>query len=606
MKVQATFRPIKITKHENGGWLFEFDRYFGGWVRLNVKGKAGDKITIHYERSLMVGNKLKIMDYEMDEKDTYILKGAPEGEVYEPRFTFHPVRHVRVEGLEEEPTLATLEGREVYTDVDLYGDFTCSNELLNQIHGNIQRSLKVALKGIIVDCLHREPIAYNEPNGIFGTLSTRNFMPELWTRFARDIQLGSSENGDLSDVVPVMQGLKRESDVTQNASYPMLIWYLYENHGDQRLLEQHYRTVKAWVDFIGRELADSTHIVKIGWLGEHMEPKYDGDVPGWKFFTKETPREFIWTCYYYQNVRVLANMSRVLGKKEAEGSYTALAKSIREKINMEWLNTKTGHYATGSQTSDILPLAIGGLVPLENQQQLIENIARTIRENGGKFKVGHIGLPGFMETLVDHGLGEVVYKAVNTTEFPGWGYMISQGATTVWEGWTRTTVVNSPDDRALTESEENLGVYEAEESMVFLVGVSRFFHESLAGIQEPAFYGTREFWPGYGQINIKPHVLGDLTHANASIKTVRGIISSGWKKTDNSFALDVTIPVNATAKVSVPVIGGLKNPTITEGGKVVWKDGTYVKGVAGITGGKQEAGYVTFDTGSGDYRFKIQ
>ena len=50
----------------------------------------------------------------------------------------------------------------------------------------------------------------------------------------------------------------------------------------------------------------------------------------------------------------------------------------------------------------------------------------------------------------------------------------------------------------------------------------------------------------------------------------------------------------------------LKNPTITEGGKVVWKDGTYVEAVAGITGGKQEAGYVTIDTGSGNYRFKIQ
>jgi alpha-L-rhamnosidase len=263
---------------------------------------------------------------------------------------------------------------------------------------------------------------------------------------------------------------------------------------------------------------------------------------------------------------------------------------------MEWLNTKTGHYATGSQTSDILPLAIGGLVPLENQQQLIENIARTISENGGKLKVGHIGLPGFMETLVDHGLGEVVYKAVNTTEFPGWGYMISQGATTVWEGWTRTSVVEEFDN----------WVYPAEESMMMLTGVGRFFYEGIVGIQEPNFYGTREFEPGYGQINIKPHVLGDLTHANASIKTVRGIISSGWKKTDNSFALDVTIPVNATAKVSVPVIGGLKNPTITEGGKVVWKDGTYVKGVEGITGGKQEAGHVSFNTGSGEYRFKMQ
>ncbi len=99
---------------------------------------------------------------------------------------------------------------------------------------------------------------------------------------------------------------------------------------------------------------------------------------------------------------------------------------------------------------------------------MIDNIARTISENGGKFKVGHVGLPGFMETLVDHGLGEVVYKAVNTTEFPGWGYMISQGATTVWEGWNLKN-----------------GGYEAEESMMMLAGVDRFFYESIVGIQEP-------------------------------------------------------------------------------------------------------------------------
>ena len=578
LKVQDTFRPIKMTKDGKGGWVFEFDRFFSGWVRLKVKGKAGTKIT---------------MTYESGERDTYILKGAPAGEIYEPRFTFHPVRHVWVEGLEGVPTLETLEGREVYGDVDLYGSFNCSNELLNRIHGNIQRSLKVGLKGFILDCLHREPISYNEPASIFGSLSTRKFMPDLWVRIARNIQLGGSENGDLSDIVPVLPGMKRESDVSQNGAYPMLIWYLYQCYGDERLLKQHYQTVKAWVDFIGRNMADSTHIVTKGWLGEHMLPK-SGRIPGFDFISKETPKDFIWTCFYYQNVRVLADMSRVLGRKEDECSYMALAETIRGTINREWLNTKIGHYATASQTADILPLAIG-IVPQENRKQVIDNIARTISENGGKFKVGHVGLPGFMESLVDHGVGEVVYKAVNTIEFPGWGYMISQGATTVWEGWSQSSVVK----------EWNNYIYQAEESMTMLTGVCRFFYEGIAGIQEPNFYGTREFEPGYALIRIKPHVLGDLTYASASIKTVRGIISSGWKKTDNSFALDVTIPVNSTARVSFPIME-LKNTTIDEGGKVVWKDGVFIKGVTGIKGGKQEEGYITFDTGSGEYNFKAQ
>lgn len=57
--------------------------------------------------------------------------------------------------------------------------------------------------------------------------------------------------------------------------------------------------------------------------------------------------------------------------------------------------------------------------------------------------------------------------------------------------------------------------------------------------------------------------------------------------------------------ISVPALG-LKNATITEGGKTVWKDGAYVRGVAGIVAGKQEAGYFAFDVGSGDYEFKLE
>lgn len=575
MKVQDTLQPIKVIKDIKGGWLFEFDRYFSGWVRLKVKGKAGTKITISYEQD-------RIITYG-GERDIYILKGDPAGEIYEPRFTFHPVRHVLVEGLERDPTSETLTGREVYSDVDLYGSFTCSNELLNRIHENIQHSLKVGLKGFILDCIHREPITYNEPASLFGSLATRKFMPDLWLREARNIQLGSSPNGDLSDVVPVLPGMKRESDVSQNGAYPMLIWYLYECYGDRQILEHHYPTVKAWVDFIGRELADSLHIVKKGWLGEHMLPKTEGG-SGWEFISKETPKDFIWTCLYYQNTRILAKISQVLGKKEDLSRYAVLAETIKAAINRKWLNRETGHYATASQTSDILPLAMG-IVPLEKRQQLTDNIASTINENGGKFKVGHIGLPGFMESLVDYGLGEVVYKAVNTTEFPGWGYMVSHGATTVWEGWSLTN-----------------GTYRAEESMTMLTGVGRFFYEGIAGIQEPNFYCTREFGPGYSLIRVKPHVFGDLTQASASIKTVRGIVSSNWKKTDTSFALEVKIPANATASVSVPERGST-NTKITEGGKIVWKHGAFVKGVHGITGGKYEDGYVTFDIGSGAYQF---
>jgi alpha-L-rhamnosidase len=554
MKVKDTLSPTRLTNPKKGVWVFEFDRFFAGWVRLNVKGKPGTTIRMEYSSRILDNGLVDKRGWPGNRQtDSYILKGDPDGEVYEPRFTFHPVRYVQVAGLEERPTLETLMGREVYNDVDMFGNFTCSNELFNQIHKNIERTQKIGFKGLILDCLHREPIAYNEPASVSANLWMRKFTPKLWTKFARDIQLGSSDNGSLSDIVPLLPNLGRRGfDVSQNANYAMLLWYLYQCYDDQRLLEQHYQTVKAWVDCIGT-MAESNHVVKKGWLGDHMLP---GPAPGQEqIISKETPGEFIWTCFYYHNARTLAKMAWVLGKREDQQHYAGLAEEIKDVINQTWLDPQTGHYASRSQTSEILPLAIG-IVPQEHKGKLIESVAKRITEvDGGKLRVGHAGLPGFIESLVDHGMGEIIYNVVNRTDYPGWGYMVSQGATTIWECWGRY------HDGAEAES------------MTMLSGICRFFYNDIAGIGEPDFYGPRRFVPGYGHIVIKPHVLGDLTHASASIRTVRGKISSSWKKNGDALTLEATLPVNSRTEVSVPTME-LGNVAITESGKVVWKDGS--------------------------------
>mgnify|MGYP000311711904 FL=1 len=116
-------------------------------------------------------------------------------------------------------------------------------------------------------------------------------MPNMWTDIAHSIPLAGSDDGDLSDIVPRLPGMKRKSDVSQNAAYPMLVWYLYQCHGDKGLVEQHCDRIKAWVDFIGRELAEDNHIVTKSWLGEHMLP--GREVGSWEFISKETPKDFI-------------------------------------------------------------------------------------------------------------------------------------------------------------------------------------------------------------------------------------------------------------------------------------------------------------------------
>ena len=136
--------------------------------------------------------------------------------------------------------------------------------------------------------------------------------------------------------------------------------------------------------------------------------------------------------------------------------------------------------------------------------------------------------------------------------------------------------------------------------MIMWATVDEFFYNDLAGIKGPDYHGPGYMTPGFRQICIKPYIPGELEHASAYIRTVRGMVSSGWKKGEKSITLEVTIPVNSEAKVSVPRIG-LQNVTVEESGKVIWKDGSYVSGVAGIADGNENADYVTFDVGSGSY-----
>ena len=174
-----------------------------------------------------------------------------------------------------------------------------------------------------------------------------------------------------------------------------------------------------------------------------------------------------------------------------------------------------------------------------------------------------------------------MHTIATQTTFPGWGYMISKGATTFWETWEGRTEPREP---------------QLSYNMKLHGSVDKFFYKALAGIGPAS--------PGFKTINIKPCVVGDLTFAQASITTVRGVVSSSWKKTGDSLALDVTIPVNSKAKVSVPTIG-LKNVAVKESGKLIWKAGKFIEGASGITAGSESGDYVTFDVGSGSYVFRI-
>jgi alpha-L-rhamnosidase len=589
IKAIEIMKPVTLTHPRPGIYVYDMGQVFAGWARLRVKGPAGTRVTIKYSERILKDSGLldqRIFCYPgLKSTDEYVLRGDPQGEVYSPTFTFHPVRYVQIEGYPGTPTLSDLEGVVVHGAEDLAGDFHCSNELLNQIHRNAVWTLRNALYGMPMDCMHREPIAYIYMTGEFSALSARKYMPAFWTKWLRDVSDSQDQQGSISAIVP-RYSVHVFDTTGGGGAYPLLVWYCHQEYGDDRILSEHYPSMKRWVDYL-TSLAPN-HILSKGTYGDHMLP---GESPGnEEYISKETPPPLMWTACYYLDVSVMAKAARVLGKVEEARHYAKLADDIKEAFNKQWLNRDLGQYAGGSQTASLVPLAYG-LVPETHKDGVVKNVVKSIMEKyKGHLHTGETGTTCAMDTLPEHGQAEVMYKVATATTYPGWGYMVKEGATTIWEAWGRYWPHSTR---------------ERHESMIMFCSIEKFFYQDLAGIQGPAFHATRYMAPGYRRVCIQPHVIGDLESAGASVKTVRGMVSSSWKKDGASIRLEVGIPVNSEAKVSVPRLG-VHDVVVEEGGRVVWRDGSYVAGTAGITGGSESTDYITFDVGSGSYIFVLR
>jgi len=353
--------------------------------------------------------------------------------------------------------------------------------------------------------------------------------------------------------------------------------------------------MKRWVGYL-TSIANRDHLIEEGgYYGDHMLP---GDAPGKEeFISTETPSSLLWTGYYYNNVWILAQAARILGAADDAVAYERLADAIRTALNQKWLSPAGKHYATGSQTANIFPLAVG-VVPTTNRQDVLNSLTDDILiKRRGHLHTGNLGTTCIMDALADLGRGDVLYRVATATDYPGWGYMVREGATTIWEAWSN----NVPGTSVASGMVVN-NVVVSEDSMLMFGSINEFFFGSLAGIKGPNYFGKRDVVPGFREVCIRPRVLGDLTSATARIRTVRGIVGVDWKHGENNLSLKATIPVNARAHISIPK-AGLREVTVEEGGKLVWKKGAYLGGVPGVTAGAEEPDYVTFDTGSGMYSF---
>jgi alpha-L-rhamnosidase len=568
IRVIDSMLPVSLSNPKPGVYVFDMGQNMSGWVQLRVQGSAGTQVTLRFAELVYPDGTINRENLEAAKsRDIYTLKGEGQ-ETYEPRFTYHGFRYVEVTGYPGIPSLDSLRGRVVHTAVGTVGSFVASKQILNDIQRLIHWSQLTNLFSVPTDCDQR-----NERQGWMGDAQATaeeammNFdMAAFYTNFIRDIRDAQAPDGQLPDTVPRKYG-SIPGDLGWQTAYPLLCWYMWQQYGDRRILQENYEALKKYVEYLRSHAQDNVY--RLHHEGDWVEVAH-------------TPGDYIADVWYYYDVSLFSRMAQLLGKTAEAASYGRVAAQIKEALNRTFFNANTGNYANGTQTANAMALFLD-LVPKDHHDDVVDNLTNDIvYAHNTHVTSGFIGVKFVMPVLTATGHSDLAYELAAQTTYPSWGYMVEQGATTLWELWQKKTgpAMNS-------------------QNHIMFGSVGAWFYNALGGIN------LSPDSVGYQHIRIAPQVVEDLHWASASVETLRGTVSSSWSHSPGVITLEVAIPVNSDAQVVVPAEEQMTDVAIREGDRVVWEKGHYVSGDPGLTGATQDGRAIIFQVGSGQYSFRL-
>lgn len=539
IKVMEKYAPVSVTEVKPGVYMYDLGKNFSGWVRIRVKkneAEPGMRI------KLKPGEILK-EDGTPDQKVTgknyswdYYLDGEEEQE-YAPHFTFTGFRYVQMEGAvpvelavpgETRPVITSLVGEFLYPDMELMGEFTCSEPLFNQIHGIITQAIKSNIKSVFTDCPHREKLGWLEQTHLIGPAILFNYdVHNLYEKVEKDMMEAQHENGLVPDICPEYItgfGKYHEGFVDSPEWGSACIinpWYLYRKYGDTAIFARYYDTMRTYL----KHLTDMSHryLLHHG-LGDWL------DIGPCVPYSQNTPVTVVATCVYYYDLRIMKQVAEILGKKEDAAEYEDLMAHVKEEYTTLFFDRQANRFANGSQAAQAMSL-VAGLVEKEYEEAVMEQLVRDIRGRDNATTAGDIGHPFVMAALTMYGRSDVIFDMMMETKRPGYGYQVKCGATTLTEEW------DGPDPARPHGSQNHFMLGSGEE----------WFYSGLAGIQ-----GLRQN-RSFDDILIKPFFPEKLQEVKAWHKHPYGRMSVEWKwKNDTSVSINVTLPPNTSGTLVSP------------------------------------------------------
>ncbi|MBK1809975.1 family 78 glycoside hydrolase catalytic domain [Clostridium sp. YIM B02505] len=545
---ELDIKDILVTPQ--GDTVLDLGQNIAGHLRVVMQGKAGTEVTFEHTEELdKDGNFIyPFSDSTREQKDVFILCGDGE-EVFEPRFTYHGFRYVKIKGFEGTLKKEQFKGIVISSDNEISGSFQCSNEKLNRLQQNIIWSQRANTIGVPTDCPTREKAGWTGDVVVYGKTACFNQnMYKFFEEWLKSVRLEQLPDGQVLNTVPMIKSYIHMSlggSLGWGDAVVTLPWQLYKIYGDKTVLETNYEAMTAWIDFVeksaynqlppeaelmnGRHLENHHYLVNTGFhLGDWLVPSVKNaegfaDGPASSYLTGHT----VSTALFAAMTDIMREVNELLGHKEKAEYYGKLWKRIREAFEEEYL-MEDGKLKNDLQGLYVLALQMN-MISEEKRELLLNRLVELVKANNDCMDTGFMSVPYILDVFSENGKKDIAYKLLYQNQCPSWLYEVEHGATTMWESWNAIKPDGSRDGCSFNH---------------YAFGcVGEWIYRNILGI--------RNLGVGYNEVLITPDFDCGLDWAKGHYDSIHGTIYVQWKKEEGNIILQVEIPVGVIAQLKV-------------------------------------------------------
>lgn len=497
------YSPVQVRKTGENKFLFDFGRNISGYLKLKIKQKSGDRITVKYGEEINPEGSLKDNDMQRVfgcafQTETFICSGKEEK--WHNLFSYYGFRYAEAEGLDlsEKPEIKAVY---VHQNVERRTEFFCSDEFLNRLFECGINATYSNLFYMPTDCPTREKYGWmNDAQSSAEQILTNFKAEKLLGKWNRDILDAMNEAGELPGIVPSHGwGFEWGNGPVSDGSLFEQAYRIYLHSGEDKYLKENLPYFRKYLKMLkSKENADG--FVEFGlcdWANPH-DPY--GDI-------KATPTELINAIYRVKFCRIAALAARLCGEDEKE---FIKEEKRQKKLIKERYITEDKKCRTDEQT------AIAMLIyhDIYESAELKEQLKKAVEKKNFHHSCGMVGLRHLYMALNKCGLYEYAYKIITADGFPSYRSWIDAGATSLWEMWDCT-------------QSKNHQMYS---------DVLSYMIKTIGGIS------SDDNAESYEKLEVKPYFFKKLSWAKASYDAPFGRVSCEWKKEGGSAEVIITAP----------------------------------------------------------------